>query len=261
MQAVAPTSFVVIPSGAVVELWEPAFDSGGEGEIYLVNQRTRILKRIFRPTPAVVEKLRWMIKNSPSRDTPWSPQDLAWPQDLVVLPETQEVCGYIAIYFAQSVTLETVFERAARIKTFPGWTYAHLVNLATNLAKAFERAHRLGLILGDVSSRNALCDARTYVKLIDLESTQISSGTTFLPCMVATTDYAPPELQSVADYATFRRSTFHDNFGLAALIYQILSDGVHPYYGIVETPADTKQLPPGMGERISKNFWPHSAHR
>lgn len=261
MNAAAPTSFVVMPSGAAVELREPPIDSGGEGEIYLVNQRSRVLKRIFKPTPIVIKKLRWMFEHAPPRDTPWSPQDLAWPEGLVVVPGTQEVCGYTAIYFANSVTLETVFERAARIKAFPGWTYAHLVNLAANLAKAFERAHRLGLILGDVSSRNALCDARTYVKLIDLESAQICSGNLFLPCLVATTDYAAPELQAAADYSTFRRSAFHDSFGLAALIYQILSDGVHPYYGTVETPAGVKDLPPGMGERISKNLWPHSSSK
>jgi DNA-binding helix-hairpin-helix protein with protein kinase domain len=83
----------------------------------------------------------------------------------------------------------------------------------------------------------------------------------FLPCLVATTDYAAPELQAVNDYATFRRTPSHDNFGLAALVYQTLSDGVHPYYGTVEMPAGTKQLPPGMGERISKNLWPHSSSK
>jgi DNA-binding helix-hairpin-helix protein with protein kinase domain len=154
-----------------------------------------------------------------------------------------------------------VFDRAARIKTFPNWSYAHLLNLAANLATAFDRAHRLGLILGDVSSRNALCDASTYVKLIDLESAQISSGDLFLPCLVATTDYAAPELQTVADYSTFRRSAAQDSFGLAALVYQILSDGVHPYYGTVETPAGAKDLPPGIGERIVKNLWPHSSSK
>lgn len=259
MTAIASRTFVIQPSGARVELCQPPLDSGGEGEIHLIDGRSRILKLIFHPTPLVAEKLRWMLDHAPSRETPWAPRDLGWPDGLVVRPETNEICGYQTMYFADASTLETVFNRTERIKAFPNWSSAHLINLAANLARAYERAHRLRIVLGDSSSRNALCDARTYVKLIDLESAQIDAGKSILPCLVATTDYAAPELQSVDDFSKVRRTVFHDSFGLAVLIYQLLCDGVHPYYGTVESPGGPKTMPPGMAERISKNLWAFSS--
>ena len=259
MTAFVAKTFVLHPSGARVELRQPPLDSGGEGAIHLLPDRSRILKEIFRPTPLVVEKLRWMLHHAPPRETPWAPLDLGWPAGLLIHPATNEVCGYQAVYFNHASTLETVFNRAERANVFAHWSFAHLVNLAANLARAFERAHRLRLVLGDVSSRNALCDERTYVKLIDLESAQIETDQALLPCLVATTDYSPPELQAVDDFSKVRRTIHHDSFGLAVLIHQLVFDGVHPYYGTVEAPVGPKTMPPGMAERISQNLWAFSS--
>lgn len=258
---VAPTrmQFRLLPSHAMVELCEPPLDSGGEGEIYLLRREGRILKRVFHPSPLLVSKLRWMREHMPLRETDWAAEDLGWPEELVVDPASNNELGYVARYFCDAVTLEVVCDRKARVKTFPLWSYAHLVNLAANLARAFSRAHRLGLVIGDASARNALCDARTLVKLIDLESAQIVAGQTFLPCLVATPDYAAPELQAIDDFASYRRSVYQDCFSLGVLTYQLLLDGIHPYCGTVEMPRDSKDLPPDMTERIGKNLWPHSS--
>lgn len=256
---VASKTFVIHPSGARVELRQPPLDAGGEGEIHLIDGRSRIVKLIFHPTPVVIEKLCWMLDHAPPRETPWAPRDLGWPDGLLIRPETNQICGYQTMFFENASTLETVFNRIERVRTFPNWTFAHLVNLAANLARAFERAHRLNLTLGDVSSRNAMCDERTYVKLIDLESAQIDAGKSLLPCLVATTDYTAPELQAVDDFSKVRRTVFHDSFGLAVLVYQLIGDGVHPYYGTVESPGGPKTMPPGMAERVSQNLWAHSS--
>ena len=257
MIASATKSFTLAASCGNVNLQGPPIDSGGEGEVHLIENGRRVAKILFRPTPLTLKKLHWMIQHAPPRVSFWTPLDLAWPEDLVIDAGTP--CGYVAVYFSGSATLEELFERTLREARFPGWTYAHLVNVAANLALAFERAHRLGLVIGDVSSRNALCDQKTYIKLIDLESSQIDAGSEVYPCLVATADCTPPELQSVTDFSTVLRTIFHDRFGLAVLIYQILTEGKHPFHGIVETPKDLKSLPPGIPERISQNLWPFSS--
>ena len=257
MSASTAKCFTLAASGAIVDLRDPPLDAGGEGEIFLIENGQRIAKRIFCLTPLTLKKLRWMIQHLPSRTSAWAPRDLAWPEDLVI--ESAEPCGYVAVYFSDSATLEELFDREWREDRFPNWTYAHLVNLAANLALAFERAHRLNLVIGDVSPRNVLCDIQTYVKLIDLESCQIDVGCEILPCLVATAECTPPELQGVSDLSTVRRTVHHDSFGLAVLIYQILTEGKHPFHGIVETPQNLRTLPPGIPERVTQNLWPFSS--
>jgi DNA-binding helix-hairpin-helix protein with protein kinase domain len=68
-------------------------------------------------------------------------------------------------------------------------------------------------------------------------------------CEVGVSHFTPPELQSLSSFDGFQRTTNHDNFGLALLIFHVLFGGRHPYSGV--------PLRSGIGEALEtdiKNF-------
>jgi DNA-binding helix-hairpin-helix protein with protein kinase domain len=115
------------------------------------------------------------------------------------------------------------------------------------------------VVVGDVSATNVLFDSQTRVGLIDADSFQITVGGRVLPCRVGTLDTTPGELQSTPDFSKVIRTREHDAFGIGTLIFQLLSEGTHPFAGEIDLKKLTKgDLPPAIGERIAGTLWPHS---
>jgi DNA-binding helix-hairpin-helix protein with protein kinase domain len=50
--------------------------------------------------------------------------------------------------------------------------------------------------------------------------------------VVGTGHFTPPELQSLKSFVSCARTSNHDNFGLAVLIFHLLFFGRHPFAGI-----------------------------
>jgi len=112
--------------------------------------------------------------------------------------------------------------------------------------------HHLMLVVGDINPSNFLADARGRVALIDLDSVQMTTpdGQSY-PCPVGSPYYTPPELIGLGKkLGQVRRTQEHDRFGLAAIIFQLLFNGCHPFAAVGNdcTPLD----------RIRAGDWPYT---
>jgi DNA-binding helix-hairpin-helix protein with protein kinase domain len=90
--------------------------------------------------------------------------------------------------------------------------------------------HANSCVIGDVNHSGFLVSDKATITLIDSDSFQVAaSGRDFL-CAVGTPEYTPPELQGV-HFDRVKRTSNHDNFGLAVLVFQLLFMGRHPFSG------------------------------
>jgi DNA-binding helix-hairpin-helix protein with protein kinase domain len=109
--------------------------------------------------------------------------------------------------------------------------------------------HSHGHVIGDVNQNSFMVGRDSKVILIDSDSFQINARGTTHVCEVGVSHFTPPELQSLSSFNGFTRTTNHDNFGLALLIFHVLFGGRHPYSGV--------PLRSGVGDALEtdiKNF-------
>ena len=120
-----------------------------------------------------------------------------------------------------------------RLQTFPKADWRFLIHAATNTARAFSVIHEAGHVIGDVNHGNLLVAEDATVKFIDTDSFQISSrASTNGGVRLGATTHQPPEMQGHSTYNGLVRTPNHDNFGLAAVIFQILClCQTHPFSG------------------------------
>ena len=230
---------------------EPA--EGGEGWVYKTTEAGTLAK-IFKEPAAEHrrEKVEALIA-SPPHDPPQAPDGhrrFAWPQEMLCDVKTGEFIGYTMAQIPNGKPLDEFFDPGAseyREKSFR-------VRLAIAVAELIADIHRhhLMLVVGDINPSNILADARGRVALIDLDSVQMTTpdGRNY-PCPVGTPYYTPAELIGLGKkLGQVRRTQEHDRFGLAAIIFQLLFDGCHPFAAVGNdcTPLD----------RIRAGDWPYT---
>ena len=230
---------------------EPA--EGGEGWVYKTTE-VGILAKIFKEPAAEHrrEKVEALIA-SPPHDPPRAPDGhrrFAWPQGMLCDVKTGEFIGYTMAQISNGKPLDQFFDPGSseyREKPFR-------VRLAIAVAELIADIHRhhLMLVVGDINPSNFLADARGRVALIDLDSVQMTTpdGRNY-PCPVGSTYYTPAELLGLGKkLGQVRRTREHDRFGLAAIIFQLLFDGCHPFAAVGNdcTPLD----------RIRAGDWPYT---
>ena len=167
--------------------------------------------------------------------------------------KTGEFIGYTMAQIPNGKPLDQFFDPGTseyREKPFR-------VRLAIAVAELIADIHRhhLMLVVGDINPSNILADARGRVALIDLDSVQMTTpdGRSY-PCPVGTPYYTPAELIGLdKKLGQVRRTQKHDRFGLAAIIFQLLFDGCHPFAAVGNdcTPLD----------RIRAGDWPYTTGR
>ena len=230
---------------------EPA--EGGEGWVYKTTEAGTLAK-IFKEPAAEHrrEKVEALIA-SPPHDPPQAPDGhrrFAWPQEMLCDVKTGEFIGYTMAQIPNGKPLDQFFDPGTseyREKPFR-------VRLAIAVAELIADIHRhhLMLVVGDINPSNILADARGRVALIDLDSVQMTTpdGQNY-PCPVGSTYYTPAELIGLGKkLGQVRRTQEHDRFGLAAIIFQLLFDGCHPFAAVGNdcTPLD----------RIRAGDWPYT---
>ena len=230
---------------------EPA--EGGEGWVYKTTEAGTLAK-IFKEPAAEHrrEKIEALIA-SPPHDPPQAPDGhrrFAWPQEMLCDVKTGEFIGYTMAQIPNGKPLDQFFDPGTseyREKPFR-------VRLAIAVAELIADIHRhhLMLVVGDINPSNILADARGRVALIDLDSVQMTTpdGQNY-PCPVGSTYYTPAELIGLGKkLGQVRRTQEHDRFGLAAIIFQLLFDGCHPFAAVGNdcTPLD----------RIRAGDWPYT---
>jgi DNA-binding helix-hairpin-helix protein with protein kinase domain len=202
---------------------------GGEGAVYDVTSHTGMLAKVYHRQPSQEKylKLQALVRGK-SDDIL---RIAAWPTDVVFDPITRQPIGFIMPKVADGKEVHLLYGPSTRINEFPSADWKFLLWAAQNIARAFGVIHQNGHVIGDVNHASILVNERATVKLIDCDSFQVTAGNHCYRCEVGVPTHTPPELQGVS-FRNVNRTTDHDCFGLAVVIFQLLFIGRHPFAGI-----------------------------
>ena len=200
---------------------------GGEGEVYALVGSTETLVKFYTLTDLASReaKVKAMIARGLAKTSPL----IAFPVQLVK-DKAGKFAGFTMRRVNEHQPLHELYSPGARKAAFPRADYRFLVRAAANIARAVAAAHHNACVIGDINHSGVLVSDKATAALIDADSFQVSDGTTHHLCKVGVPEYTPPELQGKRLDRVARTSN-HDAFGLAVIIFQLLWMGRHPYAG------------------------------
>jgi len=194
--------------------------------------------KIFKDaTVAEWEKIDFQIENPVDSDTGNADAALnfAWPVGLIYSENSRVGIVLPLIDLSSFISLDN-------------WVESHLLDrleddnnslgrripMLANLARILARLHRKGHAVIDLKPTNILVNRLTAdVCLIDCDSFSIKSETQiFAPTHVSAGYIAPEALGEEIDVAVLDKH--QDLFAFAAIAFQILNYGLHPFQGILE---------------------------
>jgi DNA-binding helix-hairpin-helix protein with protein kinase domain/Tfp pilus assembly protein PilF len=201
---------------------------GAEGEVYDVLGRRDLVAKIYHepPGPEKSEKLLALARLGNDRLFNLS----AWPVDVLRDGPGGPVVGFLMKKVSQAEEVHTLHSPKSRLQKFPEASWAFLVYVAGNIARAVAAMHEQGYVIGDLNPKNILVTRKATVLLLDVDSFQVRAEGKTYRCEGGFPEYTPPELQGVAFREVDRRPE-HDSFGLAVVIFQLLFMGRHPFSG------------------------------
>ena len=220
---------------------------GGEGRIYEVVARPGEVAKVWkRPDPRKRqearafelrgEKLKVLLRNRPALPPELKPVvGLAWPT-----ADLYDDAGTPAGFLMRRARLGqfrelvnySVLETRQHIRKVDGapLNRTDLLTMSRNLALLFDHLHRHGYVIGDVNHTNVLADPDGRLYLTDIDSIQVKDPSTgkVYRCMVGKDEFTPPRLVG-RRLSEVDRTVDDDLFGLAALVFELLMEGNHPY--------------------------------
>lgn len=200
--------------------------AGGEGEIYEIENEPDVVAKIYYPkyrTQDRQEKIRAMLETD-YRLLP----EYSWP--ICMLFIDSNFCGFMMTKLSGYEQLIDFYVFDNRRK----YSWAKYVAVAMNIAAVVGTLHEHGLIIGDLKPENILVNTSDCkVAFVDTDSYDIKTASGKLyPCLVATPEFAAPELQGLDTLSSGNRSVFSTNtdcFCLAVILFRLLMNGVHPF--------------------------------
>lgn len=205
---------------------------GGEGSVYevpsLPNQVAKLYHKNELPDQKKQAKLSFMAATANQQPLKY----VAWPQETLHPHPGGPVIGFLMAKVTGREPIHAVYSPAHRRQERPKAAWDFLIFVARNTAAAFDALHSHGHVLGDVNQGNIMVGADSKVVLIDSDSFQVNTKNSLHQCEVGVGHFTPPELQGLSSFKGFTRTTNHDNFGLALLIFHLLLGGRHPYAGV-----------------------------
>jgi DNA-binding helix-hairpin-helix protein with protein kinase domain len=231
---------------------------GGEACVYAVPSDENLVAKIYhKPISTYGQKLQAMITNPPENPTAnLGHISIAWPQELLRAGDgSNSVVGFLMPRIRQMQPIMDFYNPGNRRLKSPLFNYQYLLRTARNLAGAFAALHNSGYCIGDVNESNILVSNTALITLVDTDSFQVPDpAQNFVyRCAVGKAEYTPPELQNKT-FADYDRDSYHDLFGLAVLIFQLLMEGTHPFSGIFQGLFD----PPTYETRIGAGHFTYS---
>jgi DNA-binding helix-hairpin-helix protein with protein kinase domain len=201
---------------------------GAEGEVYEIQDNSDLVAKVYHepPPPEKAEKLVALSRLGNERLFNLS----AWPVSTLRDAPDGEVVGFVMKKISQAEEVHALHSPKSRLQKFPEASWAFLIYVAANIARAVAAVHEHGLVIGDLNPKNILVTRKATVYLLDVDSFQISADGKTYRCEGGFPEYTPPELQGVA-FRDVDRAQEHDCFGVAAVIFQLLFMGRHPFSG------------------------------
>ncbi|MGH9752342.1 MAG: tetratricopeptide repeat protein [Blastocatellia bacterium] len=202
--------------------------AGAEGEVHEIQDRSDLVAKVYHepPPPEKAEKLAVLARLGNERLFNLS----TWPVSTLLDAPDGEVVGFVMKKISQAEEVHALHSPKSRLQKFPEASWAFLIYVAANIARAVAAIHEHGLIIGDVNPRNILVTRKATVHLLDVDSFQVSADGKTYRCEGGFPEYTPPELQGIA-FRDIDRAQEHDSFGLAVVIFQLLFMGRHPFSG------------------------------
>jgi DNA-binding helix-hairpin-helix protein with protein kinase domain len=201
---------------------------GGEGAVYEIASSTEYVAKIY-PQPLSPErsaKLQVMSAYSNQNVKHFS----AWPVGLVFTKAGNAPIGLLMPKISNRKDIHKLYSPKSRRAEFRRADWRLLVRACINTSKAFGAIHSTGCIIGDVNEGSVLVAEDATVRLIDCDSFQVISNGRRFACEVGVETFTPPELQG-KNLREVTRTTNHDNFGLAVMLFLLLFMGRHPFSG------------------------------
>lgn len=220
---------------------------GGEGSVFDVPAMSNQVAKLYHKAPDSKKqaKLSFMAATADAQLLNY----VAWPQETLHPSRGGPVVGFLMQKVSNKDPIHMVYSPAHRRQDYPKAAWDFLLYVARNIASSFETVHTHGHVIGDVNQNSFMVGRDSKVVLIDSDSFQVNARGTMHLCEVGVSHFTPPELQSLSSFDGFTRTTNHDNFGLALLIFHVLFGGRHPYSGV--------PLRSGVGDALEtdiKNF-------
>src|SRR5262245_46458653 len=202
--------------------------TGAEGEVYEIQDRDDLVAKVYHepPPPERAEKLVALSRLGNERLFNLS----AWPVSTLRDSPDGDVVGFVMKNISQAEEVHALHSPKSRLQKFPEASWAFLIYVAANVARAVAAVHEHGLVIGDLNPKNILVTRKATVYLLDVDSFQFSDGGKTYRCEGGFPEYTPPESQGVA-FRDVDRAQEHDSFGLAVVIFQLLFMGRHPFSG------------------------------
>jgi DNA-binding helix-hairpin-helix protein with protein kinase domain len=206
----------------------PKLGTGGEGTVYEIAGAPELVAKLYHEsiTDERAAKLAWLARNGSERLSKLT----AWPVDVVCEQPGGRVAGFTMKRIGQAEEVHALHSPKSRLQKFPEASWAFLLYVAANVARAVAAVHEHGLVVGDLNPKNILVTRQATVHLLDCDSFQVRVEDTVYRCEAGFPDYTPPELQGVA-FRDVDRTAAHDAFGLGVVIFQLLFLGRHPFSG------------------------------
>lgn len=202
--------------------------TGGEGTVYEISGQSDFVAKIYHepPEPEKAEKLIVLSQLRNDRLLNLA----AWPVDVLRVEASGQLAGFVMKKIGQAEEVHALHSPKSRLRKFPEASWAFLIYVAANIARAVATMHEHGFIVGDLNPKNILVTHQATVALLDCDSFQVTvDGKTFR-CEGGFPEYLPPELQGLS-LRDVERSSGQDCFGLAVVIFQLLFMGRHPFSG------------------------------
>lgn len=203
---------------------------GGEGAVFDIEGKPGLVAKVYHTAlnTARQAKLTHMVRAVDPALLSYA----AWPQETIHSRSNGPVTGFLMAKVGNREPIHKLYSPAHRKQDFPkaGWDF--LLYVARNTAAAFSTLHAHGHVIGDVNQGNVVVGADSKVSLIDCDSFQVRANGSLHLCEVGVPHFTPPELQGTSSFAATPRTTNHDNFGLALLIFHLLFGGRHPFSGV-----------------------------
>ena len=154
----------------------------------------------------------------------------AWPTGIILSKTDHATVGLLMPLISNAKDIHKLYSPKSCLAEFEKADWRFLVRACANTARAFRAIHETGCVIGDINEGSVLVAKDATVRLIDCDSYQVLDKGKRYPCEVGVETFTPPELQG-KNLREVVRSTNHDNFGLAVMMFLLLFMGRHPFAG------------------------------
>ena len=226
--------------------------SGGEGVVFKLDDPTMVCK-VYHDNKLTVgrqEKIELMLTRA--IDDPM----ICWPRAAIYDSERVFRGFTMPRAPADSAPLgHGLFIPREFLKRHLSWTRLDSALLARKILWKLKFLHKMNVLVGDINPMNILIKDDGDVFLVDCDSFQIGG----YPCPVGTVNFTAPEIQG-KPYEQFLRTTEHELFSVATLLFMIFMPGKSPYshQGGADGAENirTMHFPYALGERASESAPP-----